>query len=89
MNNLPKGIINDLFLLACASSDNSPVLTDTQAYTAREIVVSVTDEMHIKQLEEDFNLAELSYLPQIGVAILEVDSQRALKDVIFEIQEVS
>ncbi|MGC6507097.1 MAG: S8 family peptidase [Myxococcota bacterium] len=77
-----------IFLLfACASLDGSPVLTDTEAYTNREIVVSVTNEMHIKQLEKDFNLSELEYLPQIGVAILEVDTQQDLKEVIKTIQE--
>ncbi|MEC8278054.1 MAG: hypothetical protein VX026_10080, partial [Myxococcota bacterium] len=73
-------------LFACASLDGSPVLTDTEAYTNREIVVSVTNEMHIKQLENDFNLSELEYLPQIGVAILEVDTQQDLKEVIKTIQ---
>ena len=73
------------FLLACSSADQSPVLTDTEAYTAREIIVSVSDDISLRQLQADFDLTELSYIPQIGIAILEVDSTKDLKEVIAEI----
>ncbi|NOY25382.1 MAG: peptidase S8, partial [Oligoflexia bacterium] len=74
-------------LVACGTNTGdsaTPVLTDTEAYLQREVMVSVADDadgvaaMHV---QEDFKLRELNRIDAIGVARVAIDDDRGVKQV--------
>ena len=75
-------------LSACTSIESemhAPLLMDTEAYVAREVLVGIdhdSDGSRLQSVKRDFGLTDLEQLPHLGVHRLQIDGPEEAKEMI-------